>query len=166
MAQLIKKDKVKFMKKHVIKNDVYYSIAWSPLYQYDKYSARRILPELSGIVSLLYVKNNRPDYLIFYSCWRDGCRVGLRKLLDPDFTFLPELLNDLEFDYLYYKYTVVDGKLNDMQDVMYWLINTYNPKFNNAEGFTDSKRYSNISIKEFEMGKDDVVEKIPGNFNR
>ena len=62
---------------------------------------------------------------------------------------------------LLYKYTIVDSSLQDMQDVMYWLIQNYNPEFNQILDFGDSKRYQNIYVKEMTMRDDQYIEKIP-----
>ena len=48
-----------------------------------------------------------------------------------------------------------------MQDVMFWLIRTYKPEFNALEGFGDSKRYRNISIREMDLGENSVIERLP-----
>lgn len=148
------------MKKDVRGQDVYYSLAWSQLYKYDRYSVIRIVPEMAGIVSICYVHDNRIEYLMFYSCWRDGCRIGLKKLLDPLFSKFNWMIKELDFDELYYKYTVVDTSIADMQDIMYWLLATYETKYNNPEGIEDSQRYKNIHLKESTMKKDQVIERL------
>ena len=71
------------MKKTVIGKEVYFTLAWSPLYPYDRFEAMRKMPELGGIICLLYQNQSRVEYLIFYSCHRDGCRVGFKKFMDP-----------------------------------------------------------------------------------
>lgn len=151
------------MKKTIIGKDIYYTLAWSPLYKYDRFDAMRKLPELSGIISIMYMNQSRIDYLMFYSCHRDGCRVGFKKLMDPYSTRFPEIVKEIDLSRLHYKYTVTDSaSLNDMQDIMYWLIRTYKPKYNEG-GFKDSQRFANIFINEIERNKDDVIEKIIGH---
>jgi hypothetical protein len=148
------------MKKTVIGRDVYYTLAWSPVYPYDKYDAMRKMPELAGIISLLYMNQSRHDYLIFYACHRDGCRVGFKKFMDPLGTRYPDIVRDLDLSRLYYKFTVIDeGNMRDMQDIMYWLIRTHRPRFNEAM-FKDSQRFENIYINEVQRSNEDVVEKI------
>ena len=61
------------MLKKIVSNDVYYSISWSRVIEYEKYSATRIIPELSGIVRLMHKRNNRYVDVLLYACWRDGC---------------------------------------------------------------------------------------------
>lgn len=129
-------------------NDVYYSIEWSRVIEYDKYSATRIIPELSGIVRLMHKKNNRYTDILLYACWRDGCRVGLKKLMDELIDQHNDIREKLMEDDVYYCFTVIDTSPKDMQDIMYWLIKEYKPALNDVKNFDDSKRYRNINIKE------------------
>jgi hypothetical protein len=151
------------MKKTVIGNDVYYTLAWSETYRYDRYEAPRVMPELSGIICLMYINQSKIDYLIFYSCHRDGCRVGFKKFMDPNGPLYGEIIRTLDLGQLYYKFTFVDqGSMQDIQDILYWLIRTYKPTFNES-GFKDSQRFENIYINEVNRGKNDVVERIVGH---
>jgi hypothetical protein len=153
------------MKKTVIGKEVYYTLAWSPIYPYDRFDAPRKMPELGGIICLLYRNQSKIDYLIFYSCYREGCRVGFKKFMDPDTTRHPEIIKELDLTRLYYKYTVVDeGTIQDMQDIMYWLIRTYHPLYN-EDTFKDSQRFKDICVNEVERSKDDVVEKLSNRRN-
>jgi len=150
------------MLKKIINNDVYYTVSWSPYYEYDKYTAMRILPELAGILSLSYLENNYIEYLLFYACWRDGCRVGLKKFMDTDYSKQQEILAAIDPEKVRYKYTIVDTTPYDMKDIMFWLIKEYRPLFNDPGSFTDSKRYRNIYLKEMQMDREDVIERFPG----
>ncbi|HNW28582.1 MAG TPA: hypothetical protein PKN50_08905 [Spirochaetota bacterium] len=154
------------MKKTVIGKEVYYTLAWSPIYPYDRFEAMRKMPELGGIISLLYQNQSRNEYLIFYSCHRDGCRVGFKKFMDPYATRHPEIIKELDLTRLFYKFTVIDeGNMLDMQDILYWLIRTYNPRYNEST-FKDSQRFANIYINEVQRSEEDVVEKIHGHRHR
>ncbi|OHD69419.1 MAG: hypothetical protein A2W19_05795 [Spirochaetes bacterium RBG_16_49_21] len=151
------------MKKTIIGKDVYYTLAWSPTYRYDKYEALRVMPELSGIISLMYINQSKIDDLIFYSCHRDGCRVGFKRFMDPDSTRYAEIIRELDLSRLYYKYTLVDeGSMQDVQDILYWLIRTYRPRFNESD-FRDSQRFYDIYVNEVYRDKNDVVERIVGH---
>lgn len=153
------------MKKTVIGKEVYYTLAWSPVYPYDKWEAMRKMPEMAGIIALIYMSQSRQDYLIFYSCHRDGCRVGFKKFMDLTSTRYPDIIQNLDLKRLYYKFTIIDeGNLNDMRDIMYWLIRTHQPRYNEAS-FKDSQRFSNIYINEVLRSNEDVVEKIHGHRN-
>ncbi|MFC1670473.1 hypothetical protein ACFL20_08775 [Spirochaetota bacterium] len=146
------------MKKNIIQDRVYYKIAWSDFYKYDKYNILGI-PELSGIISVQKKVKTRLRDLIFISCYRDGLRIGLRKFLDPQFTVLPNNLDALKEMDLYFKYTVIDNPLADVQDILYWLIKTYDPPYNTTD-FKDSKRYGDIFVKEVQLNKNDIIERI------
>jgi hypothetical protein len=153
------------MKKTVIGKDVYYTLAWSPVYPFDKWEAMRKMPEMAGIIALIYMSQSRQDYLIFYSCHRDGCRVGFKKFMDPAATRYPDIIQQLDLKRLYYKFTIIDeGNMSDMRDIMYWLIRTHQPRYNEAT-FKDSQRFSNIYINEVLRSNEDVVEKIHGHRN-
>jgi hypothetical protein len=150
------------MKKSELNRDVFYTIVWSRLHNYDKYSAGRILPELPGILCLMEKsRTGGPKPLLFYGCWREGLRLALKNLMDPDFTRYTAVMRELQARKVQYKYTVVDSSLADMQDVMFWLIREYTPALNSLGEFNDSQRYENIYVKEMIMREDDVVEKIP-----
>jgi hypothetical protein len=148
------------MKKTEINKDVYYTLAWSQVYRYDKYEALRILPELSGIFSLMYINQSVIKHLIFFNCWRDGCRVGLRRFLDPYNSLYPEIRDQIDNEKLFFKYTIVEGNIAETQDIMYWLIKTYTPRFNDYDNFKDSQRYKNIFINEIERNAENIIEKI------
>ncbi len=136
------------MKVDIRSNEVFYKIQWSKIIPYEKYSASRILPELPGIICIL--KNRRPDPepLIFFECWRDGLRDGLRIFMDPNrkkFSDILERIRELE---LMYMYTIIDTTPRDIQDILFFLINTYKPPFNNTSTFKDSGRFRGINVKE------------------
>jgi hypothetical protein len=151
------------MKKTIIGSDVYYTLAWTPVYRYDRFEAARIMPELGGIISLLYRNQSKIDYLIFYSCHRDGCRVGFKKFMDPAFSRYPEIVKELDLSRLYYRFCIIDeGNVLDVQDILYWLIRTYRPRYNETN-FKDSRRFDNIYLNEVSRGEHDVVERIVGH---
>ena len=149
------------MKKRIVKDGVLYTIAWSPLYKFDKYSITKIIPELPGIVSLVErIQGDMFKYVLFFSCWRDGLRIGLKNLMDPIFTRHPMLSSNLQGRDLYYRYTAVDESPYDLQDILWWLIQTYDPELNNTDGYNDSQRYMNIDVREVGLSEDDVVERL------
>ena len=85
--------------------------------------------------------------------------------MDPYSTKYPEIIKELDLTRLFFKFTIVDdGTVKDVQDIMYWLIRTHEPRYNEAT-FKDSQRFQNIFINEVERSKDDVVEKIHGHRN-
>jgi len=85
--------------------------------------------------------------------------------MDPAATRYPDIIQQLDLKRLYYKFTVIDeGNMNDMRDIMYWLIRTHQPRYNEST-FKDSQRFSNIYINEVLRSNEDVVEKIHGHRN-
>ena len=138
------------MKKNTRERDVYYSINWSRLFEYDKYEARRVLPELPGVIWIQNKIGKNMETSLFYACWRDGLRVGLSKLMD-DLVLKHNDLREKIIQYdIFYKYCVVDTSPQDLRDIMFWLIKEYKPKLNDIKDFVDSKRYMNIFVKEIE----------------
>ncbi len=148
------------MKKNIRNNEVYYSLAWSQMFRYDKYTVRSKVPELAGIACFYHMKHGRYVPVLFYSCWRDGCRVGINKLLDPNFTRHGMLMEKLSSNDIYIRYTIVDTNFSDMMDIMYILIRKYRPELN-EQSFGHSNRFSKVHLKEMDMGPGDVVERLP-----
>lgn len=135
------------MKKEIINNNVYYTVEWSPWYYYDRHFVMGI-PSMAGIICLIEkVPEKLPECLIFYSCWRNGLRIGLRNLMDPTMTKFPDIARKNP-DTIIFKFAIVDSGLLDMQDIMYWLIKEYNPIYNNNDVFEDSKRFKEIYINQ------------------
>lgn len=146
------------MKKSISRGDVFYTIAWSKFFDYDKYSALRILPELSGIICLVHKRpSGEPEYLICYECWRDGLRMGLRNFMDVIYSRFPEITTEILKHDVMYKYAIVDTSTMDIKDIMFWFMNAYKPKFNNYQEFCDSKRYKNIFVREIELNENDLL---------
>ena len=147
------------MKKDIRDRDAYYSINWSRLFEYDKYEARRVLPELPGIIWLQNKINKKIEPALFYACWRDGLRVGLGKLMDDLVLKHNDLREKLLEHDLYFQYAVIDTSPLDIQDVMYWLIKEHKPALNDIKSFSDSKRFMNIFVKEIEDTSGSIYKK-------
>jgi hypothetical protein len=150
------------MKKKVNGKTVQYHLMWSPVYPYDKHEASRILPELPGIICILETKPRQvQNGIFFFSCWRDGLRVGLRNLFDPMFSKIPDFNDKIKNRILSYKYSVVETNMDDMDDIIFWLTSVYKPEFNNTQEFKDSGRYKFIQINELKRKNSDYIEKFP-----
>ena len=144
------------MKKNTREKNVYYSINWSRLFEYDKYEARRVLPELPGIIWVQNKIEKRIETALFYACWRDGLRVGFSKLMDDLVLKHNDLREQLiQYD-MFYRYCVIDTNPQDLRDIMFWLIKEYKPILNDIKDFKDSKRYMNIFVKEIEDKTSDI----------
>ncbi len=135
------------MEKKINNDDVYYKIAWSHGQLFDRHIVSGI-PILPGIVCLYQEQGGLTNYLLFYSCWKNGIRIGLRNILDPDFSEFRELIELSNKEKLFFRYAVVDSHFLDVKDIMYWLIREYNPLYNDISNFADSKRYKDIYLKE------------------
>jgi len=131
------------MKKNIINNDVYYTLAWSQVLKYEKYSASRTLPVMPGIIGLFQDKTSRYVPLLYFECWREGLRDGLKNFMEPTPKFR-ELRKLIDPEELFFNFTIAEGTQKDLKDILYWLIQTYRPAYNNAESFSDSGRYKNI----------------------
>ena len=136
------------MKKNVRDNDVYYYVEWSRLFGYDRHSVTRLIPELPGIVLMQHKVNRKMVNMLVFACWRDGCRVGIKKLMDEYTLTHVSIREKLSESEVYFRYAVVDTSQNDIKDIMYWMIKEYKPELNDITTFTDSKRYMNIFVKE------------------
>jgi hypothetical protein len=149
------------MKKTVRNRDVYYTIAWSPVFPFDKYTVTRVVPETPGLV---YFPREPDDGgrkpLFIYGCWRDGMRMGTKYLFDPAFSKLPKIAYALMDRKLFIKFAVVDTSPLDMKDVLAALIAKYSPDYNSG-GFAPTGRYESISVKEMNRRAGDVVDHIP-----
>ena len=149
------------MKKKIYNKSVIYYIMWSPLYTYDRFSASRILPELPGLLCIMEDTPGDPGYLLFYNCWREGLRHGLRIFFDPMFSKLPAIRDSIKDRTLLYKYTVIDSNPLDMKDIMCLLIMKYQPAFNDLQNFSDSGRHDDISLNEMNMKAGETIERFP-----
>ena len=110
------------MKKKVHNKNAYYIIGWSKIFKYERIIAARILPELPGILFIYEKEGSVLKELLCYACWRDGLRMGIKRLLDPIFSSQPKIMQAMQGKDLYYKYSIIDTSPSDMQDIMFWLI--------------------------------------------
>jgi hypothetical protein len=141
------------MKTTAVDENVYYEIEWSEPYKYDRISAGRILPDMPGILMFTEMKGKDHYPLFLFASWREGLRSGMKNLMDDMFSKMPDTAIHLKSADLYYCYTVIDTSPLDMKDILFWLIRTYTPEYNNAETFKDSKRFTEIAVKETKMRK-------------
>ncbi len=135
------------MHKQVIKENVFYDIIWSLPAVFDRHTLMGI-PGMAGVVCIFKQKHDVIDYILFYASWKSGVRGGARDLLDPNHSQFPQLIELSEKKDLMFKYTIIDTNPQDMQDILYWLINEYHPELNNSSDFTDSRRYKDIYLLE------------------
>ena len=139
------------MKKITADNSVVYDVEWSKPFQYDRFSASRVLPEMPGILFFSEKRGNDYHPLLIFASWREGLRGGIRNLFDEMFSAMPKTAAELRKKKLFYRYAVVDSSPLDMKDILFWLIRTYEPEFNSFSEFTDSHRYEQIAVNEKQM---------------
>ena len=146
------------MKKEVIGNGVFFVIEWSEYYKYERISSGRILPDMPGIIH--FADQSRPvqENLMIFAAWREGLRSGMKNIFDPLFTPFPSMVEDFSSRDLMFRYCVIDSSPEDMKDVMFWLLQSYNPKYNDTKRFDDTKRYRDISIREVAIGDEKKVQ--------
>jgi len=132
------------MKKNVRDNDVYYYVEWSRLFEYDRHSVTRLIPELPGIVLMQHRAKKKMLNMLVFAC----CRVGIKKLMDEYTRTHVSIRERLCESEVYFRYAIVDTSQKDIKDIMYWMIKEYKPELNDLTTFTDSKRYMNIFVKE------------------
>jgi hypothetical protein len=135
------------MQKEIKNENVYYNIIWSQPAICDRHTIMGI-PGMAGIVCVFQKKHDIINYLLFYASWKSGVRSGARDLLDPNHSQFPELITLSDKKDLMFKYAIIDTSPQDMQDIMYWLINEYSPELNNSKDFIDSQRYKEIYLLE------------------
>ncbi len=148
------------MKKTVRNREAFYTIAWSRAFPFDKYSITRMVPELPGLAMFSRRGDEEKKPLFIYGCWREGLRLGIKYLFDPQYSKNPGIAHDLLDGSLFLRYAVVDTTPRDMKDVLSVLIARYAPEYNSRE-YADSGRYDAIYVKEMDMREGDVVESIP-----
>lgn len=139
------------MKKTAADSSILYEIEWSIPFRYDRISAGRILPDMPGILFFTEKKGDSHYPLLIFAAWREGVRSGMKNLMDEMFSAMPETSKQLKQKELYYRYAVVDTTPQDMKDILFWLIRTYDPEFNTGTGFHDSGRFRDIGVKEKPM---------------
>jgi hypothetical protein len=139
------------MKKDVVGAEVYYRLEWSPFFRYDKHQASRIMPNLPGIIGL-YTRNQSVFApVLFFECWRDGVRDGMKNFLDPLYFRFRDIRGMIDMEDIWISFTIVESSPQDLKDILFFLIKAHTPRFNNAESFGDSRRYRSINIKETRM---------------
>jgi hypothetical protein len=147
------------VKKSIVGESVFFVIEWSEYFLYDRISAGRILPDMPGILQFAEPKADKMHDLLLFASWREGLRSGMKNLMDPVFTKHQNIRDDLAERKLFYRYAVIDTSPQDMQDIFYYLLKSYEPDFNNVDTYEDSKRFREISVKEVDIG---MAGKVPG----
>ena len=136
------------MKKKSADESVVYAIEWSKPFQYDRFSASRVLPDMPGILFFSEKRGDDHYSLLLFATWREGLRGGMRNLMDETISAMPKTAVTLKEKKLYYRYAIVDSSPYDLKDILFWLIRTYEPEFNSVRDFVHSNRYEKIAVNE------------------
>jgi len=130
----------------------YFIVRWCPFALADKYDIATRVPSIGGIAEL-YFKDEKGKLNLFclQRSWYGGLRAMLRERCDPELERDPYRLSILVKwrDRIYYRWTASDSKA-DMDDVMFFFVETYSPGSRAAES---SGRYARIFVKEIDFGK-------------
>jgi hypothetical protein len=111
-----------------------------------------VLPDMPGILHFAERTGGVQKNILLFASWRDGLRAGVKNLFDPMFSNMPGIRDDLsDRDNLLFRYTVIDTSPQDMQDIFFWLLKSYTPLRNNSAAYQDSKRFTEICVKESDL---------------
>ena len=123
--------------------------------RYDRHILTR-LPGMPGIIGLFIEKGGKRFPLLFLGSWLDGIRGLIKNFMDPFFIRYRELREKIEekieMEEIRVTCTVIETSPEDIQDILYYLIQTYRPP-NNLQSFAGSGRYKNVYVEELQ-GKD------------
>lgn len=132
--------------------DGYFVVSWCPFALADKYDIAKRVPALGGIAEIYYKDGHgKLNLFCLQNSWYGGVRSMLRERCDPELERDAFRLPILERwkDAIYYRYSLSDSSA-DMQDVMYFLIETMAPGSDTVE---HSGRYNRIFVRELDAGK-------------
>jgi hypothetical protein len=131
--------------KQVDRENVYYTLFWSPLAKADRHEIVCKVPSVAGIFELYYQDELKTLHLFFVSkAWYGGLRNWLRQATDPTLEMDVKRRQILEKYDCYYRYAVVDSYA-DLSDLMFFFADTYFP---HTHSVRPSDRYLNIFVQE------------------
>lgn len=135
-----------FISKGVKNKDAYYTLNWSPLFTADKYKITTGAPAVSGIYELYAMDEDSHELCLLdlAIAWYGGIRSNVREAIDSDKTLDPKRKIILTDSKLYFRFSCC-SVFSDLQDVLWFMHQTYFPKKNPPD---DSGRYDNIFIQE------------------
>jgi hypothetical protein len=130
----------------------YFTVRWSPFAKADKYEIARNVPAIGGIAELYYQdERGKLNLFCLQRSWYGGLRAMLRERCDPSMEKDPFRLSILVKwrGRIYYRWTNSESKA-DMDDVMFFFVETYNPDSGAVES---SGRFERIYVQELDAGK-------------
>jgi hypothetical protein len=138
--------------REVIRDEVFYTVRWSPIVRADKYDIVTKVPAIGGIAELYYMdEKGKLNLFCLQRSWYGGLRSTLRERCDPVLEKDPFRLSILVKwqDRIYYRWTNCESAA-DMSDIMFFFSETYSPGSKDA---SSSGRYHRIYLKELDTGK-------------
>ncbi|HRY56194.1 MAG TPA: hypothetical protein P5142_16350 [Spirochaetia bacterium] len=133
-------------------DDGYFTVRWSPIAKADKYEIARGAPAIGGIVELYYMdEKGKLNLFCLQRSWYGGIRAMARERCDASIEKDPYRLSILVKwrDRIYYRWTNSESK-RDMDDVMFFFLETYSPGSGAVES---SGRFERIHVKEIDADK-------------
>lgn len=125
--------------------DVFYTLAWSPLIKADKYKVTTSVPAVAGVYELYMMdEERRLNLLTVAHAWYGGLRSQLREAIDPDAAPSPLRRAAIAGGDLYCRYAPSDS-LDALLDVAWFLRKAY---FANAAPARNSGKYASIHLEE------------------
>jgi len=131
--------------------------------QYDRHVFTRLMPGVPGITGFFTEKDGERLPILFLGCWQDGLRDLIKNFMDPFFIRYKELREEIEkeieMEEIHIAYTVIETSPKDIQDILYYLIQTHHPS-SNSLSFSSSGRYKKVYVEELQgksfsgIGKD------------
>ena len=130
----------------------YFTVRWCPFALADKYEIATRVPAVGGIAELYFMdEKGKLNLFCLQRSWYGGLRAMIRERCDPSLERDPFRLSILVKwrDRIYYRWTTSDSR-GDMDDVMFFFVETYSPGSGAAQ---PSGRYARIFVKEIDAGK-------------
>lgn len=131
--------------KEVDAGNAYFTLAWSPILKADRHQIIGSVPAVAGLFELYYQdKSGGLNLFHLGNAWYGGLRSWIRGATDPDVESHPGRRKILGTFPIYYRYSMSNSH-PDIQDVLFFLGDTYNPENNPHH---PSGRYENIFVNE------------------
>ncbi|HET7839105.1 MAG TPA: hypothetical protein VFL04_05055 [Rectinemataceae bacterium] len=138
--------------RQVVKDEVFYTLRWSPFVKADKYDIVTRVPAIGGIAELYYMdEKGKLNLFCLQRSWYGGLRSMLRERCDPSLEKDPFRLSILVKweGRIYHRWTNCESAA-DMSDIMFFFSETYAP---GSGSVRSSGRYHRIFLNELDTGK-------------
>jgi len=127
------------------KDEVYYSIKWSPLALAERWTITSRVPAMAGVYEIYWMDDrNHLRMLAVGETHYGGLRSEIRRLTDPELTLDPKTRETLENEEIWFRYTLSNSAFV-MSDVVWFFRKTYFPE---NPGVEHSGRFKKIFVKE------------------